>query len=162
MLDKHPDRQHCQRHSLRGPSSINECRWSNSLVIFVVLLLPPYSHHEITTCVTRRRKLDEGFGILLNCYLARWVQSSYVYGSRTRPGIIVVSRYLFFLSSVWPLWPSTYHFQICSIAISRLCSVHSLSLLFVIAIRHCCPSLPTFFCHCFSTPLCAVASSSVT
>ncbi len=34
----------------------------------------------------------------------------YVEGSRTRPGIIVVSRYLFFCHNYSSLWPVTYNF----------------------------------------------------
>ncbi len=76
----------------------------------------------------------------LTCYLLIGALSPvlHVDGSRTRPGIIVVSRYLFFCPKFSPLWPSTYHFLHLlhcdkSPLITVHCSVHFLSLLFLIA-----------------------------
>ncbi len=90
-------------------------------------------------------------------------QVLHVEGLRIRPGIIVVSRYLVFLSwffAVCGLPPIIFH--ICSIVISSHCLVHHCSLFCSLpfaAIRHCFSSLlfVTAFRHCFSSlPICTL------
>ncbi len=79
------------------------------------------------------------------CYLARWVQSSMystVEGSRTRAGIIMVSRYLFFLSLVFPV--VAFHLLFSTFAPLRLVVIDHCSLfcsLSFAAIPHCFSSL---------------------
>ncbi len=97
--------------------------------------------------------------IFFTCYLLLGALSPvlHVEGSRTRPGIIMVSRYLFFLSSFFSV--VAFHlpiiFHICSIAFSRHCLVHRCSLfcsLSLAAILHWFSSLlfVTTFRHYFS------------
>jgi hypothetical protein len=43
------------------PDPVSRISYLGSQIQILLLLLRPYSRHEMATCVTRRRKLDEGF-----------------------------------------------------------------------------------------------------
>ncbi len=96
----------------------------------------------IRTEINCRIQVSRNWELTCYRYLARWGPVLHVEGSRTRPGILVVSRYLFFYSSVFAV--VAFHLTFATFAPLRLLfNVQS-----------------TSFRHCFSSLLCAVANSS--